>query len=57
MKKYICYYLLLAVSLLFTQSACEDGKDEFLSDFSTILYFRDSGAISMTLYKTGEKTK
>ena len=56
MKKYICYYLLLAVSLLFTQSACEDGKDEFLSDFSTILYFRDSGAISMTLYKTGEKT-
>ncbi len=56
MKKYICYYFLLAVSLLFTQSACEDGKDEFLSDFSTILYFRDSGPISMTLYKTGEKT-
>ncbi|MCD8183372.1 MAG: DUF1735 domain-containing protein [Bacteroides sp.] len=57
MKKYICYYLLLAVSLPFTQSACEDGRDEYLSDFSTILYFRDSGAISMTLYKTGENTK
>lgn len=54
MRKHIFYFMLAAVAL-FTQSACEDGKDEFLSDYSTILYFRDSGRIDMTLYKTGEK--
>ena len=28
-------------AFLLTQTACEDGKDEFLDDFSTILYFRN----------------
>jgi hypothetical protein len=25
-------------AFLLTQTACEDGKDEFLDDFSTIVY-------------------
>ena len=33
-------------AFLLTQTACEDGKDEFLDDFSTILYFRNSGEIT-----------
>ena len=46
----------LAVGLLIVPTACEDNRDEFLSDFSTILYFRNSGEIAVTLYKTGENT-
>ncbi len=29
-------------------------KGEFLSDYSTILYFRNNGEILVSLYKTGE---
>lgn len=36
-----------------TYIGCEDGKDEYLSDFSTILYFRNSGEIGVTIYKIG----
>lgn len=55
MKKKILIISLLA-GMLFTHSACEDNKEEFLSDFSTILYFKQSGEVPLTLYKTGEKT-
>jgi hypothetical protein len=41
-------------AFLLTQTACEDGKDEFLDDFSTILYFRNSGEIPVSVYNTGE---
>lgn len=44
----------LAVGLLIVPTACEDNKDEFLSDFSTILYFRNSGEIALPTYITGE---
>lgn len=44
---------MLAAGLLLTHTACEDNKDEYLSDFSTILYFRDSGEIAVTTYITG----
>ncbi|RHR35027.1 DUF1735 domain-containing protein [Parabacteroides sp. AF18-52] len=51
---------ILMISLLFSLTAgfmaCEDQKDEFLSDYSTILYFRNSGEMPLTLYKTGEDT-
>lgn len=46
----------LAAMLLLTQSGCEDNKGEFLDDFSTILYFKNSGEVPLTLYKTGENT-
>lgn len=44
----------LAAGLLVIPTACEDNRDEFLSDFSTIFYFRNSGELSVTIYKTGE---
>lgn len=46
---------LLMMGIVFTHSACDDNKNEFLSDFSTILYFKQSGEVPLTLYKTGEK--
>lgn len=55
MKKNILFAI-LATGCLLTHTACEDGKDEYLSDFSTILYFRNSGELPLTVYKTGENT-
>lgn len=46
----------LAAGLLMIPTACEDNKDEFLSDFSTIFYFRNSGEIALTPYITGDDT-
>ncbi|MEG0887869.1 MAG: DUF1735 domain-containing protein [Bacteroides sp.] len=46
----------LAAMLLLTQAGCDDSKGEFLEDFSTILYFKNSGETPLTLYKTGENT-
>lgn len=46
----------LAAMLLLTQASCEDSKGEFLEEFSTILYFKNSGEVPLTLYKTGENT-
>lgn len=55
MKKYISISLLLINSfVLFI--GCEDNKEEFLDEYSTILYLRNSGEVPLTLYKTGEKT-
>lgn len=51
---------ILVASLAFVlgviSTSCEDNKEEFLSDYSTILYFRNSGKLPLTLYKTGEDT-
>ncbi len=46
----------LAASCWLAYSACEDGKDEFLSDFGTILSFRNCDEIPLTVYRTGENT-
>lgn len=54
MKKILTALFLFG--LLFAQTACEDNKDEFLGDYDTILYFKNSGAVALTLYKTGEDT-
>lgn len=53
MKKNILF-ITLAAGLLMIPTACEDNRDEFLSDFSTILYFRNSGDIALTTYITGD---
>lgn len=56
MKKKNILLAALAAGLLLVPTACEDNKDEFLSDFSTILYFRNSGELPVTIYKTGTTT-
>ncbi|MGL5773604.1 MAG: DUF1735 domain-containing protein, partial [Bacteroidales bacterium] len=43
---------LLAVSSLFI--GCDDNKDQYLEDYSTILYYKNAGDVPVTLYKTGE---
>ena len=43
MKKSILYIGLLMFVCL--QTSCDDNKEQYLDDFSTILYFRDSGEI------------
>ncbi|MDH6535109.1 DUF1735 domain-containing protein [Parabacteroides sp. 52] len=52
MKKIGLLSLLFACGVSFI--ACDDNKDEFLSDYNTILYFKESGEHPLTLYKTGE---
>lgn len=53
MKKNILLALFSSL-LVFTQIACDNYKDEYLEDFNTILYFRNSGEVPITLYRTGE---
>ena len=55
MKKILMISLLFSLTVGFV--ACDDNKDEYLSDYSTIVYFRNSGEIPLTLYKTGEDTE
>jgi hypothetical protein len=55
MKKYIKFAFVMAFSLI-VMTSCDDNKEEFLSDYNTILYFRNSGETPLTLYKTGENT-
>ncbi len=43
---------LLAASSLFI--GCNDNKEQYLEDYSTILYYKNAGDIPLTLYKTGE---
>ena len=54
MKKIILMSLL---GLMVGSTACEDNKDEFLSDYATTMYFRNSGEQQVTCYITGEDTK
>ena len=52
MKKSILYVALCM--FLFLQTSCEDNREQYLDDYSTILYFRDSGEIDYSIYKTEE---
>lgn len=54
MKKKIILMSLLAA---FAFTGCEDNKGEFLDEFSTLTYFRNSGVEPLVLYKTGEDTQ
>lgn len=55
MKKSILYIALLLFTFL--QTSCEDNKEQYLEDYSTILYFRNSGEIEHTIYKTEEMSQ
>lgn len=56
MKKKIIFASLVAAFLM-THTACEDEKSDYLSDFSTILSFRNSGEIPLDIYSTGDDTE
>lgn len=53
MKKIILMSLL---GLMLGSTACEDNKDEFLNDYSTVMYIRNSGVQDVVCYITGEDT-
>lgn len=53
MKKKIIFVSLIT-ALMMTHTACEDEKGDYLSDFSTILGFRNSGEIPLDIYSTGD---
>ena len=53
MKKKIIFAS-LAAALLMTHTACEDEKSAYLSDFRTILSFRNSGEVPVDIYTTGD---
>lgn len=44
----------LAATCLLTGTACDDNKEEFLNEFSTILSFRNCDEIAVEVYNTGE---
>ena len=52
MKKNILFAL-LATSLFMTVG-CEDNKEQFLDEYDTILYFRNSGELPITVFSTGD---
>ncbi len=53
MKTRLFTYLLLAgAAVLFT--ACEDHREDHLEDYQTMVYFRNGGEQSLTLFRTGE---
>ncbi len=56
MKKNILT-LFLATGFLMANVACDDGMDDYKGEFDTILYFRDSGELPVTVYKTGSNTE
>lgn len=46
------YLLLAACAVLF--GACEDHRDDHMEEFQTMVYFRNGGEQSLTLFRTGE---
>ena len=55
MKKQLLYFSM--VGMLLTMNACDDdGKTEFLDDYSTIMYFTNSGIQNVECLKVGEPT-
>ncbi|OJX88387.1 MAG: carbohydrate-binding protein [Paludibacter sp. 47-17] len=57
MKKKNIWIGITLCGLLLTGTACNDNKEEFLNDFSTILSIKQNGEVPLTLYKTGQDTQ
>lgn len=55
MKKQLLYFS-MAGMLLMMNACTEYGKTEFLDDYSTIMYFTNSGVQSVECFKVGEPT-
>lgn len=56
MKKTIWKSLLFCGVLLAAGTGCEDSRNEYLEDYQTLIYFRNSGEQVVSLYLTGETT-
>lgn len=52
MKKFFKYMLPAALAL--TAVACADHRSDYMEDFQTMVYFRNGGEQSLTLFRTGE---
>lgn len=55
MKIYILIFF--AFVSLFAYTSCEDHKEDHLDEYSTILYFLESGEVPLKLFDAGENTK
>ncbi len=53
MKTRLFTYLLLLAGAAALAYACEDHRDDYMEDFQTMVYFRNGGEQSLTLYRTG----
>lgn len=47
-------YLILAAAAVLALAACEDHRSDYMEDFQTMVYFRNGGEQSLTLFRTGE---
>lgn len=54
MKKRLFIYLFLLASAALLMGACEDHRADNLDEFKTMVYFRNGGEQSLTLYRTGD---
>lgn len=55
MKNNILIFLVVFLSL-FSMACSDNGKDDFLEEFDTIMYFLNSGELCTTFYDTGDRT-
>ena len=54
MKTRLFTYLMLLAGAVLLLGSCEDHRNDYLDEFSTVVYFRNGGEQSLTLYRTGE---
>ena len=54
MKTHLLTYILLLAGCAALLSSCEDHRSDYMEDFQTVVYFRNGGEQSLTLYRTGE---
>lgn len=48
--------ILCCGALLSGLSGCEDTRSDYMEEFQTLVYFRNSGEQTLSLYLTGENT-
>lgn len=54
MKTRLITYLLILAGAATLAYACEDHRNDYMEEFQTMVYFRNGGEQSLTLYRTGE---
>ena len=54
MKTRLIIYLCLLASVSLLMGSCEDHRADNLDEFKTMVYFRNGGEQSLTLYRTGD---